>query len=291
MKSVMSLSLIFIWALSFSSCKKKDMDPDVNIIFLHHSTGEHIWKGKPPSIFIRAIRRINMPLADKISKKGLLPDLFKTYNEEHGTNYLISEIEFPKEKPYGWRNDPYDYYNIWVKNSGELPYKEEPTLEILTKEHNVIMFKHCFPVSYIKPDQATPDINSDYPSLANYKLQYNALKNKLHEFPNTKFILWTGATLVETQTTEEIALRAKEFFNWVKEDWDLPEDNIYLWDLYGLQTEGGLYFKDKYTVSPEDSHPNKEFSTYAGKLLFKRIIDIIENKGVKTNLAGESLEN
>ena len=35
---------------------------------------------------------------------------------------------------------------------------------------------------------------------------------------------------------------------------DQPDDNIYIWDLYSLQTEGGLYFKDEYAVSEKDSH-------------------------------------
>lgn len=288
MKSHLFVLLIITLVLSSSSCRKKNAEPAVNIIFLHHSTGEHIWKGKPPSIFIRAIRRIDMPLADRISKKGLLPDLFKAYNKENGTNNLIREMEFPKLKPYGWSNNPYDYYNIWVKNAGEVPYKEEPTLEILTKEYDIIMFKHCFPVSNIKQDEAVPDINSTYHSVANYKLQYNALRDKLHEFPDTKFILWTGAALVKTHSTEDIALRAQAFFAWVKEEWDLPDDNIYLWDLYDLQTDGGLYVKVDYASASTDSHPNKEFSTYAANLLFNRMIDVVENNGINTLLTGES---
>ena len=57
-------------------------------------------------------------------------------------------------------NDPYDYYNIWVKNAGNEPYKGEPTLEILTSKYDVIIFKHCFPSSNVEPDTGAPDINS-----------------------------------------------------------------------------------------------------------------------------------
>ena len=151
----------------------------------------------------------------------------------------------------------------------------------------MIIFKHCFPVSNIEEDQATPDINSKTKTLANYKLQYAAIKEKLHEFPSTKFIVFTGAVQVKANNSEEKAKRAQEFFKWVKEEWDEPEDNIYLWDLSSLQTEGGLYFKDDYALSPENSHPNGDFAGMAVELLFARIIDVVENDGKGTLLTGK----
>ena len=100
--------------------------------------------------------------------KGTIKTITKTIS--------IEEMAFPKASPYGWHNYPYDYYNIWVKNAGNEPFMEEPTLEILTKQYQVVIFKHCFPVSNIQPDQDSADINSDFKSLSNYKLQYLALK-------------------------------------------------------------------------------------------------------------------
>jgi hypothetical protein len=211
----------------------------------------------------------------------------KQYNKINNKHYTIQEMAFPKESPYGWQNYPYDYYNIWVKNAGPEPFMEEPTLEILTKKYQVIIFKHCFPVSGIQPDKEVADINSDYKSLANYKLQYNAIRDKLHEFPDTKFILFTGAALVKGSGTEEEALRTKEFFTWVINEWDLPDDNIYIWDLYSLETEGGLYLKDEYATSPRDSHPNDKLASKAAELIFNRIIDVIDNDGKNTKLTGE----
>ena len=73
------------------------------------------------------------------------------------------------------------------------------------------------------------------------------------------------------------------------DEWDLPGDNIHLWDLYTLETEGGLYFKDDYAVSQNDSHPNVEFAGTAVQLLFNRIVDIIENNGNGTKLTGEKI--
>ena len=113
------------------------------------------------------------------------------------------------------------------------------------------------------------------------------MRDKLHEFPDVKFILFTGAAQVRSSISEEAAKRAKEFFGWVTDEWDLPDDNIHLWDLYRLQTEGGLYFQDEYAVSQNDSHPNENFAGRVVKLLFNRIIDIIEDNGNGTKLTGE----
>ncbi|MCJ7447999.1 MAG: hypothetical protein MUO72_09910 [Bacteroidales bacterium] len=287
MKSRLTFLIVLLMIIAFNACKQKETTSDMNIIFLHHSTGEVIWKGYSNSLIIKAVRRISTKFADLISKKARLPLLFETYNKEHNKNYLIKELTFPKGTPYGWNNFPYDYYNIWVKNAGDEPFMEEPTLEMLTKEYHVIIFKHCFPVSNIKADPDSADINSDLKTVSNYKLQYTALRDKLHEFPDTKFILFTGAVQVKANIKEDEAKRAKDFFKWVIDEWDLPGDNVHLWDFYNLETEGGLYFKDEYAASASDSHPNGEFASKVVKLLFNRIIDIVENNGTGTYLTGE----
>ena len=268
------------------SCSRTMDQPDTSIIYLHHSVGEYIWNGKPTPFVQRAVRKISPKLADKFSSRGKLPKLLKAYNSEQGKNYQIHQLNFPKSSPYGWNNFPFDYYNIWVENAGEELFMEEPSLEMLTKDYQVVIFKHCYPVSSIEPDQDSADVHSYLHTVSNYKLQYKALKEKLQTFPETKFILFTGAVQVKANLTEAEALRTREFFDWVREEWDQPGDQIYLWDLYSLQTEGGLYFKDEFAISPHDSHPNKEFASRAVELLFNRITDVIENDGKGTSLTG-----
>lgn len=226
----------------------------VNIVFLHHSTGNVIWKAG-------------------------VKKWFKKYNKQTGTDYTITERAFPAESPYGWNNYPYDYWNIWVKNAGTSPFQGEPTLEMLTADYDLIVFKHCFPVSAVEEDTGTPDVGSSEKRIENYKLQYDALKKKMHEFPGTKFLVWTGAAQVRKATDEASASRAKRFFDWVKNEWDEPGDNIFVWDFYGLETEGGLYLKDEYAESPSNSHPNKKFAETAAPLLCRRITDVLEGRG------------
>lgn len=226
----------------------------MNIIFLHHSTGKIIW--------------------DAGVKKW-----FKNYNKKIGTNYQIAEREFPAESPYGWNNYPYDYWNIWVNHSGPAGYKNEPTLEMLTGENGLIVFKHCFPVSGVQGDTGSPDASSDEKNTENYILQYEALKQKMRQFPDNKFLVWTGAALTAQATSAEEAGRAREFFEWVNNEWDEPGDNIFVWDFFGLETGGGLYLKEEYAESPTNSHPKNKFAKTAAPRLCQRIVDVIEGRG------------
>jgi hypothetical protein len=200
---------------------------------------------------------------------------FREYNKKSGTTLHIDECVFPKKHPYGWRNYPYDYYNIWVKNGGEKPYLEEPTLEMLTKKYDVIVFKHCYPVSKILEDTGIPDIDSDIRRLENYKLQYTALKSKMHDFPDCKFIVWSPAVLIKNLLHEDEASRTFEFYKWIREEWDQKGDNIFIWDFYKYETEGGIYMLDKYASGPSNSHPNRDFSARLAPLFCKFIIDVI----------------
>ena len=249
---------------------------EMKIIFLHHSTGENIWNGG-------------------VSK------WFEQYNLENKTEYRIEDRIFPKQSPYGWNNYPYDYWNIWVRNAGPDPYMEEPTLEILAGEYDVIIFKHCFPVSDIVPDTGDPEVSSDVKRLENYKLQYEALKNKMKEFPETTFIVWTAAprvkiTSIKTRIAEylkrrsvqtENAERARTFVEWVRSEWDEPGDNIFIWDLFELATGEEIFLKKEYAEAPGNSHPDQEFSKTAAEAFCQRITDVIEGRGDGRSLTGE----
>ena len=106
-------------------------------------------------------------------------------------------------------------------------------------------------------------------------LQYNALKNKLYKFPDTKFIIWTPAVFVKNRITEDEAKRTQQFYRWLIDEWNEKGDNIYLWDFYQFETEGGLYLLDKYAEGPSNSHPSKEFSAKVSPHFSKFIIDVL----------------
>ncbi len=247
--------------------QNRNKEKKYRILFLHHSTGNIIYNG--------GIRQFPV-IGRLIKRKPLVTRWFKTYNRLNGTNYVFEDMYFPKKDEYGWKNYPYDYFNIWVKHAGNNHYLNEPTLEMLTKQYNMIVLKHCYPVCNIGEDINQPDVDSPEKRLENYKLQYLALKLKMHEFPDTKFLIWTGAAQVENNISRENAIRAKEFFDWVRKDWFTFDDNIYLWDFYELETEGTLYLKPEFASSPEDSHPNKSFARRVYPQFCNRMVEIIE---------------
>ncbi|GAM08747.1 hypothetical protein OR1_01021 [Geobacter sp. OR-1] len=235
-------------------------DP-VRIIYLHHSTGNNVWYGG-------------------------VPEFISSYNSSTGANFQITERAYP-DSPYPWENYPYDYWKLWVDTTGETGYLEQDTLDTLAANYDVIVFKHCFPVSDIEADTGAPDIASSRKSLENYQLQYNALKTRLRQFPDKKFIVWTGAALTEAATMPENAERARQFFSWVRNSWDETGDNIFVWDFWTLETGGGLYLTLENAASSGDSHPNGTFSAAVAPLVGKRIVDVIEGGGDSGSITGD----
>ncbi|NPV02010.1 MAG: hypothetical protein HPY53_11580 [Brevinematales bacterium] len=238
------------------------MGTNVSIIYLHHSTGGCVWYGG-------------------------VPEWFDAYNASNNVNYQITDREYPKSSPYGWENYPYDYWNIWINHAGDTQYMEEDTLEILTLVYDVIVWKHCYPVSELASDPANADITSPAKTIENYKLQYNALKAKMHQFSGNRFIVWTGAALLETNSTSEQATNAYNFFEWVKDTWDEPGDNIYIWDFYTLETGGGIYLIVSNAEAVDNNHPNAVFSQIVAPFFGQRAVNVILGNGDTTGLTGE----
>lgn len=254
---------ILVITLMCSSCSRDNISKDVQkVIFLHHSTGLNVWHGdiSPKMRFI---------------KKSMVPRLIDSYNKENQKTIAIDELSFPKGIPYPWENFPYDYYNIWVLNGGQPYFMEEPTLSTLTSKYDIIVLKHCFPGSNIISDEFIPE-SLQTKTLGNYKFLYNELKNKFAEYPNTKFIVWTNAALVESATNEMEAKRTREFVDWVQNSWDSPDDNIFIFNFYEIETEGGLYLKPEYAVATNDSHPNKIISAKTANSFVNFLLETID---------------
>ena len=248
-------------ALAPACSADEPMPTNAKVIFLRHSTGDVIWNGG-------------------------VPGWFTNYNSDSSTSYTITPQLFPAaDAGYPYANDPYDYWNIWVNHEGPSPYLGESTLEILTPQYDVIVFKHCFPVSSIGPDTGSPNIASSDQTIENYKLQYAALKTKLLSFPANRFIVWTGAAKLDANSSFEAATRAREFFDWVRTVWDERDDNIYVWDFFNLETDGGVYLNPEHAASASDDHPNSTFAAEVAPLFAQRVVDVIQGRGDSTTVA------
>lgn len=259
-------------ALSIASCgggsstQPQPIDPvfgTVSIAYLHHSTGGIVWNGG-------------------------VPDFFTDYNTANGTTYNITDVTYPNTSGgYPWNNYPYDYWNLWVSHTGSSRDQGELNLDDLAAAYDVIVFKHCYPVSDIDADDPTPNIASSHQTIANYQLQYNALKTRMHAFPGKKFIVWTGAALDAGSTTLAKAQRAQTFFNWVKNTWDEPGDNIFVWDFFALETAGTApYMNPAYLDASSPAHPTAAFGQTVAPYIAQRIVDVIEGRGDTGSITG-----
>jgi len=270
MKRLVFLSLSMMLSLSVFS---------QNIIFIHHSTGAGVYGG------------------------GIgLPQWFTNYNTSHSTSYAISEVSYP-DTPYDWANYPYDYWNLWV-NTGQCD-NSKPGIRCFDwfiSNYNVIIFKHCFPGAGIEADNGTPLVSSGIKTIANYKLQYRALRSLMDSYPGNKFIVWTLAPLHRNATDTESAARAREFVNWVKNDW-LTEDskshpNIYVFDFFGYAAESNpapvngkvncLKYEYEGSHDGNDSHPNATANATIMPLFGQFIVDVINNTVSGINDLGET---
>ena len=164
-----------------------------------------------------------------------------------------------------------------MNHAGPAAYLGQATLEMLTPQYDVVVFKHCFPVCNIEADTGDPDVTSSVKTTENYKAQYEALKTKLRSFPANRFVLWTGAAKLQSEISVDMATRARAFFDWVMNEWDEPGDNIYVWDFYDLETGGGIYMLPENASS--DSHPNATFGAAVAPLFCQRVVDVIQGSG------------
>ncbi|HSM94352.1 MAG TPA: hypothetical protein VLT47_15870 [Anaeromyxobacteraceae bacterium] len=238
------------------------MARDARIAFLHHSTGGLVWNAGVPAFI-------------------------QSWNGAHGTGYRITQVTYPATTGgYPWANYPYDYWTLWVDAAGSTRVLGESNLDDLVAAYDVVVFKHCFPVSAIGPDTGAPSVASSARTLENYRLQYEALKTRLHQYPSKRFLVWTGAALAEAATSPEQATRARAFFDWVKGTWDEPGDNVFVWDFREIETGGGLYLQPGYATSATDSHPNATLSALAAPLVGRRIVDVVEGRGDSGSLTG-----
>jgi hypothetical protein len=219
---------------------------------------------------------------------GGTPEAIQAWNTAHGTAYRIERIDYPATTGgYPWANYSYDYWRMWSEGgTGVAASYGELTLEQLVQRYDVIVFKHCYSASAVQDADNNPLVSSVIKTVANYKLQYAALKARLDQFPSTKFILWTGAMRTQATSWPSAAAGYQEFLTWVLNTWDRPNDHIYMWDFATLETGGGLYMLDSHAISTTDPHPNTSFSAEMAPLLAKRIIDVIEGRGDTGSLTG-----
>ena len=212
-----------------------------NGIFFHHSTGNNIWgpNGSNTSI----------------------PNEMSLYNIQKGYTgndvVTMDEDWFPSDD-----NEWYTWHRIFDNsdpNNNIYPY---------FPNNKIIVIKSCFPSSKIVGQGSALDTlnNPSIKTIYNYKWHWRSILNKMKQYPETFFIIWTNAPLVPNSTNYIQAELAEHFCSWAKDTLSAGNDqlfglfpsNVYVFDYFHkLADENGM-LKLEYATSSGDSHPNSD---------------------------------
>lgn len=231
-------------ALSGSnSVKDESIGEYTNIIFLHHSVGHNL-------IDQGGVR-------ERFSQSG--------YNfYDHDYNHLGLRDPSGEYLGYGYNvphdnTDPDGLAGIFSQPVYSLPIN---TLSGLL-QHEVIIFKSCFPAS---------DIGSEE-KLEQNKAQYLEMREVMSKHPEKIFIVVTQPPLNPTETNSEIAARARRFSDWLVSNEFLAgsQKNIFAYNLFDHLAEDDPSSPEFNMLRAEyrqgtDSHPNQEANQTIGPI-------------------------
>jgi hypothetical protein len=240
--------------LDSSSVTAENRGEYTNVIFLHHSTGKNlIEQGGVRELFTEAG-------FDFWDHDYNFPGLRRPDGSETGYSYRIPDDN----------TDPDGLANIFAQRVHALPLNALSGL----LQHEVIVFKSCFPAS---------DITSDE-QLEQYKSWYLGIRDVMDQYPDHVFVVMSPPPLNPAATTPEAAARARAFADWLTSDEYLDgHPNVYTFDFFGYLAEDDStspevnMLKAEYRPDGEDSHPNQVANMTVGPVFAKAVMDAAVN--------------
>ena len=223
-----------------------------NIVFLHHSVGEGLIDSGQ--------------LRQRFSKAG-----FDFWDQ----GYNAQPLRAPDGKTTGYNyyvpddnTDPDGLARIFAQPVYALPINTFSGLV----QHEVIIFKSCFPVSDIASDE----------QLERYKSFYLGIRDVMGKHPDKVFIVLTPPPLNPAETSPVNAKRARAFANWLKSAEFLTQrSNFIVFDLFDALAENNSASPD-YSMLRQtyrdgsDSHPNAKANEAVAPLLADFVIQSIQ---------------
>ncbi len=230
----------------------QSVERENDILFLHHSVGVG---------FIRDGR-----LRELLEEEG-----YHLWDQ----GYRGEELSGPDGVRLGFsynvpadNTDPDGFYALFSQKEFDLPING--ISQVL--QHDIIVLKSCYPVSYIYDDA----------KLQEYKGYYLQIRNVMDQHPEKLFIILTQPPLNPAATDAEIAGRARALANWLKSDEFVNgHQNLAVFDLFDVLAEPDPTKPDVNMLREEyrswdDSHPNVEGNSTAAQL----IADYISEKAM-----------
>jgi hypothetical protein len=196
----------------------------LSMVWLHHSTGDSILQGG----LLDALKGNAVAFHD-INYKQAVVD-----------GYVIGDHTDPPDFPRTF-NEP---KHLSVVKGWGLP---------AGKQHDIIMFKSCFPSSNIKDDAA----------LEEYKKHYLSLLPTFKAHPDILFIAMSTPPLTRWETKPDRAARARTWSKWVTTEYAKDLRNVKVFDLFDALAiregrDNANTLVPQFATARGDSHPSRE---------------------------------
>jgi hypothetical protein len=233
-----------------------------NVIFLHHSTGGNL------------------------IEQGGVREMFSAAGYDfwdHG--YNDQGLTRPDGTPAGYsynipddNTDPDGLAHIFSQRIYSQPWNGFSGL----MQHEVIIFKSCFPVS---------DITTDA-QLERYKVYYLQIRDVMDQRSDRIFVVMTPPPLNPAETDAEAAARAQAFAGWLRSDEFLTgHPNVFTFNFFDLLAEGDVNSPDNNMLQAEyregeDSHPNRLANQTIGPLFADFVIEAVQTYRARLAKAG-----
>jgi hypothetical protein len=194
----------------------------LTMVWHHHSTGDSLLEGG----LLAALKADNIDFYDI------------NYKEAVVDGYVIGDHTDPPDFPKNFNTPKYfDVIKSWELKGDK-------------KQHDIVMFKSCFPSSDIRDDAM----------LERYKGYYNSLLPTFKAHPEILFIAMSTPPLVKRETKPESAARARVWSKWVTGEWAKDVKNVKVFDLFNALAilEGkpdANTLVPQFAAGKDDSHP------------------------------------
>lgn len=204
-----------------------------NVVWLHHSVGNNL------------------------IEQGGVRELFTAAGYQFwDQGYNWQQLRDPNGRTTGYaytvpddNTDPDGLARIFSQPAYDLPLN---TLSGLL-QHEVIVYKSCFPASQIGTDE----------DLEKSKAYYRQMLGTIDQHPDKVFILLTQPPLIPRETNPDQAARARALADWILSDeFKQGRANLFTFDLFGLLAEDQATAPDYNMLraayrTDVDSHPTE----------------------------------
>ena len=237
----------------------------LNMVFVHRSCGRNLLAesdpDRDPATYVRALLDSRVELWDHDYQPDRLYDADCVLQ---GGHYAVPYCGAGYH-PGAYNTYPAGWHYIWTSSAGAAVACRENLLD----NHDVIIFKSCYPCC---------DINSQA-QLDAYKTWYTAIRNFCVQQSAKKFVFLTPPPRVPPRTNATAAGLARDYATWM--EWMLAGRrawNCYCFNFFDLLADDNGMLKAEYQRSPgtTDSHPSVVANAAIAPLFADFLMEIVE---------------